>query len=297
MKILLTGASGFIGQAIHQTLTAQGHTVIRAVRKPSQPSDIAVNFEQDTSAATWLPRLQGNDGKIDAVINAVGILGGSEAQMMAVHAMAPAALAQAAAQAGVKQFVQVSALGVDSGLDTLYYRSKLAGEQGIRAAMPQAAVLRPSMVYGAAGAATQMFTQLTRLPLIALPLAGRMRVQPVHVSDVAAGVAALLTRNEGLNENLTIHAVGAAPLALADYLKSLASQLGRSLPLKLSAVLPMPMFAAKLSAQLMSHLPQQVWTPETLAMLVAGSQADAQPFTALLGRAPLAVDAFVKHGA
>jgi uncharacterized protein YbjT (DUF2867 family) len=182
-------------------------------------------------------------------------------------------------------------LGVDSGLGTLYYRSKLAGEQGIRAAMPQAGVLRPSMVYGAAGAATQMFTQLTRLPLIALPLAGRMMVQPVHVSDVAAGVAALLSHSDGL----TVHAVGAAPLALADYLKSLAAQLGRSTPLKLAAVLPMPMFAAKFSAQLMSHLPQHVWTPETLAMLVAGSQADAQPFTALLGRAPLAVDVFVKH--
>jgi uncharacterized protein YbjT (DUF2867 family) len=287
MKILLTGASGFIGRTIHQALTAQGHTVIRAVRKPTQPTDITVNFEQDTAASTWLQRLQG----VDAVINAVGILGGSEAQMLAVHAHAPAALAQAAARAGVKHFVQLSALGVDSGLNTLYYRSKLAGEQGIRAAMPQAAVLRPSMVYGAAGAATQMFTQLTRLPLIALPLAGRMVVQPVHVSDVVAGLTALMTKSEGL----TVHAVGAAPLPLADYLKSLAVQLGRSLPFKLSAVLPMPMFAAKLSAQVMSHLPQHVWTPETLAMLVAGSQADAQPFTALLGRLPLAVDNFVAY--
>lgn len=287
MKILLTGASGFIGQAVHQTLTEQGHVVVRAVRKPSQATDIAVNFEQDTRAATWLPRLQG----IDAVINAVGILGGSEAQMTAVHALAPTALAQAAVQAGVKQFVQLSALGVDSGLNTLYYRSKLAGEQGIRAAMPQAAVLRPSMVYGAAGAATQMFMQLTRLPLIALPMAGKMMVQPVHVADVAAGVAALLLGHGGK----TIHAVGAMPLQLADYLKSLASQLGRSLPFKLSAVLPMPMLAAKLSAQAMSHLPQHVWTPETLAMLVAGSQADAQAFAHLLGRSPLTAANFVAH--
>jgi uncharacterized protein YbjT (DUF2867 family) len=287
MNIFLTGASGFIGRTIEIQLTQLGHNVVRGVRKPSRPTDVAVNFEQDTAAATWMQRLHG----IDAVINAVGILGGSEAQMMAVHAHAPTALAQAAAQAGVKHFVQLSALGVDSGLDTLYYRSKLAGEQGIRAAMPQAGVLRPSMVYGAAGAATQMFTQLTRLPLIALPMAGRMVVQPVHVSDVAAGVAALLSKTE----SQTIHAVGAAPLPLADYLKSLAVQLGRSLPLKLSAVLPMPMFAAKLSAQVMSHLPQHVWTPETLAMLVAGSQADAQPFTALLGRSPLAVERFVAY--
>ena len=287
MNILLTGASGFVGRAIHQTLTAQGHTVVRALRKPSEPTDISVNFEQDTTPQAWLPRLQ----NIDAVVNAVGILGGSEAAMMAVHAHAPSALAQAAAQAGIQTFVQVSALGVDSALNTLYYRSKLAGEQGIRAALPQAAVLRPSLVFGHGGDSSKMFMQLTCLPLLALPLAGKMAVQPVHVSDVAAGVAALLSNSQGQ----TVHAVGAQALPLADYLKSLAVQLGRRVPFKLQAVLPMPMFAAQWSAQLAQALPQHVWTPETLAMLVAGSQADAAPFTQLLGRAPLALERFVAY--
>jgi uncharacterized protein YbjT (DUF2867 family) len=291
MKILLTGASGFIGQAIHQTLTAQGHTVIRALRKPTQPSDIAVNFEQDTAAATWLPRLQGKDGKIDAVINAVGILGGSEAQMMAVHALAPTALAQAAAKAGVKHFVQVSALGVDSGLDTLYYRSKLAGEQGIRAAMPQAAVLRPSLVFGHGGDSSEMFMQLTRVPLLLLPKAGNMLIQPVHVSDVAAGVAALLGNAAGK----TIDAVGISVVTMAAYLKSLSQQLNRKAPLRLLSVLPMPMFVANVSARLAQYLPQYVWTPETLAMLLTGSQADVQPFTNLLGRQPLNLERFVNY--
>ncbi len=287
MKILLTGASGFIGQAIHQTLTAQGHTVIRALRKPNQPSDIAVNFEQDTAATTWLPRLNG----IDAVINAVGILGGSEAQMMAVHALAPTALAQAAAQAGVKQFVQVSALGVDCGLDTLYYRSKLAGEQGIRAAMPQAAVLRPSLVFGHGGDSSEMFMKLTRLPVLLLPKAGEMKIQPVHVSDVAAGVAALLGNAAGE----TIHAVGTSVVTMTDYLKSLSSQLNRKAPLRLLRVLPMPMFAANVSATLAQYLPQHVWTPETLAMLLTGSQADVAPFAVVLNRQPLNLENFVNH--
>jgi uncharacterized protein YbjT (DUF2867 family) len=287
MKILLTGASGFIGRAIHQTLISKGHTVIRALRKPSQLNDIAVNFEQDTAASTWLPRLQG----IDAVINAVGILGGSEAQMMAVHAHAPTALAQAAAQAGVKHFVQLSALGVDSGLNTLYYRSKLAGEQGIRAAMPQAGVLRPSLVFGHGGDSSEMFMQLTRVPVLLLPKAGKMLIQPVHVSDVAAGVAALLDNVYGR----TVHAVGASSVTMADYLKSLAEQLNRKAPLRLLTVLSMPMLAAKGSARLAQYLPQHVWTPETLAMLLTGSQADVKPFAALLNRQPLNLEGFVNH--
>jgi uncharacterized protein YbjT (DUF2867 family) len=289
MNILLTGASGFIGQAVHTALTAQGHTVIRAVRKPTSPSDIAVDFERDTTPAQWLPRLNG----IDAVVNAVGIMGGSDAVMWNLHCHTPTALAKACAQAGIKRFVQVSSLGVDSGLDTLYFRTKLAGEQGIRAAMPQAGIIRPSLVFGMHGASSQLFIQLTRLPIIALPHAGKMQVQPVHGSDVGAGVAALLMQHTTQSAH-TIAAVGTQALSMADYLKSLAAQLNRGLLLRLQLVLPMPLFAANLSAKLAACLPQYLWTPDTLAMLCAGNTADAQPFIQLLGREPVALNAFVQ---
>jgi uncharacterized protein YbjT (DUF2867 family) len=295
MKILLTGASGFIGRAVHHALTAQGHTVVRAVRTPSLPSDIAVDFERDTTPAAWLPRLAG----IDAVINAVGIMGGRESQMWALHCHTPAALAQAAAQAGVKHFVQVSSLGTDSGVDTVYFRTKLAGEHGIRAALPSAGIIRPSLVFGLKGASSQLFIQLTRLPIIALPLAGRMLVQPVHGSDVGAGVAAMLAQQIAQPQaaQQTIAAVGTQTVTMADYLKSIASQLGRKPPLCLRTVLPMPMLAAQLSAKLAAKLPQHLWTPDTLAMLVAGSQADAEPFVNLLGRLPLPLERFVAFDA
>ncbi len=287
MNILLTGATGFIGQAVYKVLTAQGHTVIRAVRKPTQPTDIAVDFERDTSPAAWLPRLN----NIDAIINAVGIIGGKQAQMMAVHCDTPTALAQAAAQLGIRYWVQLSSLGVDSGVDAVYFRTKLAGELGVRAAMPRASILRPSLVFGLYGASSQLFMNLTRLPMVALPMAGKMQVQPVHGTDVADALAALLAQQVN-HPNLpaqTIAAVGANAISLTDYLAALAVQLNRKPPL----VLPMPLWAARSSAAVAACLPQNLWTPDTLNMLCANNTANGQALTQLLGRAVVALDDFV----
>ena len=283
MNVLITGATGFIGRSVCAALAASGHTVVRAVRTPMLPSDIAVDFERDTHADVWLPRLKG----IDAVINAVGLLGGSEQRMMAVHRDAPAALANACATAGIGKFVQLSALGVDSGLSTRYFRSKLAGEQAVRAALPSAHIVRPSIVFGYGGDSSEMFMQLTRLPVLMLPQQGKMLVQPVHVDDVCGAVVKLLD----LETPQTLAALGQAPTTMGQYLASLAQQLGRRAPL----ILAMPMFLARSSAALMQYFPQHVWTPETLAMLLAGSPGSASQLTALLGRPPRAVERFIER--
>jgi len=70
MKILVCGATGFVGRHLTQALRDAGHTVIRAVRHPSDPGDIKVDFCKDTTKEIWLPRLNG----IKVVINTVGVL-------------------------------------------------------------------------------------------------------------------------------------------------------------------------------------------------------------------------------
>lgn len=291
MNILLTGGTGFIGNIIYQSLINQGHSVVRAVRSPKINTDIAVNFEHDTRPDIWLPRLD----NIEAIINAVGIMGGTTTTMMDVHCHTPAALAQAAAQKNIQRFIQISSLGVDSGVDTLYFRSKLAGEQAIRSALPQSAIIRPSMVFGIEGSGTQLFMQLTRLPIIMLPYAGNINVQPVHGSDIGAAVIALLKQSINNTDQAayTVDAVGVNTVTMTAYLNSLATQLNRTFPLRLIRVLPMPLYIAKTSAKLASLLPQHIWTPDTLSMLCAGSTADVTPFNRLLGRLPIALHAFV----
>lgn len=283
MNILVCGANGFIGRHLCRALAAAGHRVVRGVRSvpAGHASDeIAIDYMRDTQPQAWLPRLR----DIDAVVNAVGILGESGGRTFdAIHRDAPAALFAACAQAGVRRVIQVSALGgSDGSAMTPYLRSKRAAD-AILAGLPlEWAVLRPSLVVGVDGASSRMFRTLASLPVIGLPGRGDQLLQPVHVDDLAQAVVRLL--EPGAPTRCTIDVVGPARM---DYRAML--MLYRDLMAMGSAGwLPVPMSVMQASAALAARLPQQVLTPDTLRMLAAGNVADAAPLAQLLGRAPVA---------
>src|SRR5579862_7704813 len=132
MKILLTGANGFIGRYLLTGLLAAGHRVIPAVRRPAEtdrllkePSSIAVDFNSDTSPETWIPRLAG----IDAVINCAGILQGRMGQSIAaIHTDAPKALFTACQERGVRRVIQISAISAEAAAGTAYAETKRSAD-------------------------------------------------------------------------------------------------------------------------------------------------------------------------
>jgi uncharacterized protein YbjT (DUF2867 family) len=297
MNILLCGASGFIGQAIAQALRTAGHRVVgtssgqqAAGGARSAPGEhIVVDFNNDTDATTWLPRLAG----IDAVLNAVGVLRDTRQRpIKAVHELTPRALFDACAQAGVRRVIQVSALGI-VGSDTAYARTKLAADTHLLALAEQgkldAAVLRPSIVFGKGGASSQLFMGLARSPLLCLPQAViRARVQPVAVQDLALAIARLLGEQAAFTG--VLHGVGPTPLSMADFIASLRAQLGSGKAL----VVPLPGPLTQLSARIGDLIPAMPWCSETMAMLATDNVAPPQPFATVLGRAPVAPADLVK---
>jgi uncharacterized protein YbjT (DUF2867 family) len=198
VRVLITGATGFIGGAIARALLRQGHELVCAVRDPSRlqwgdagPGTwraVTVDLSHATEPQAWQPHLSG----VDAVINAVGIIREQAGQTFdTLHHRAPAALFQAAAAAGVRIVVQISALGADAGAQSRYHRTKKAADDALRALPVAGAVLQPSIVYGDSPGAA-MFNLMATSPLLAMPQAGGMQVQPVHVDDVVDGVLAVL---------------------------------------------------------------------------------------------------------
>lgn len=291
MRVLLTGATGFIGGAVARALLAQGHELICAVRDPARLDlgpgawrALQVDLAAVPDRGWWMPHLAG----VDAVVNAVGILREQPGQSFdALHARAPAELFSACAAAGVGAVVQVSALGADEQAQSRYHLTKKHADDVLRNLPVAGAIVQPSAVYGRSPAAA-MFNRMAVSPLLAMPQAGGMLMQPVLVDDVVDGVLAVLGAPS--RPPATIAFVGPQPLTLAQYLRQLRSALGVGgyLP-----VLPLPTFLFMLGARLAAHVPGSPLDADTAGMLLRGNAAPADDFRRLLGRAPRGVDRFI----
>lgn len=286
MKTLILGATGFVGRHMYAALEKAGHTVVRGVRKPAQPGDIAVDFLSDTNKESWLPRLEG----IDAVLNFVGVLRDSAAQPMVIlHEKTPLALFAACLEAGVKRIVQGSALGVDQGIETPYFQTRRAAEAFLNN-LPESIkhlIVRPSVIYGEDGASAKMFRLLASLPIHALPGGGKQRLQPVHIDDVCAAVVNWL--NDADARNLTVACAGAEATDMRGMLDSYRRQMGKG-----NAVhVDIPMSLVKLTAKFGDFIPASPLCSDTLTMLTAGNTADTRNFERLLKRAPRSYRTFV----
>ena len=288
MKILLCGATGFIGSHIETALQNAGHEVWRGIRKPQGVRDIAINYRNDLDVETWIPRLTG----MDAVVNAVGILRDSPAQpMVSLHDAAPRALFAAAAQCGIKRIVQISALGVGKGINTPYMQTKQAADEFLQTLDLDWTILRPSLIYGEDGASTRMFLLLARMPVLLLPDAGKQRVQPVHIDDVAQAVVALLAPNTASPPLRSIlECVGSEVVTLAGLIASYRMQRGGNAPW----IAAVPNILLQAMAWIGDHIPALPIGSDTLAMLASDNTGEVTRFAELLGRPPRSYRAFIR---
>lgn len=197
--VTIFGGSGFIGRYIAQRMARAGWRVRIAVRRPNealfvkpygvvgQVEPIQANIRDDASTAAAI------DGS-DAVVNCVGILNKTMHQdFEEVQADGAARIARLSAANGVRKFVHISAIGADARSDSDYARTKAAGEAAVLEAIPDATILRNSIVFGTEDKFFNRFAQMSKLMPV-LPIAGAdTKFQPVFVDDVAAAVEAALT--------------------------------------------------------------------------------------------------------
>lgn len=286
MKILICGASGFVGRHLTHSLREAGHTVIRAVRRPSELDDVAVDFCNDTSKDIWVPRLQG----INVVINAVGVLrDNSDSPMQKLHTDTPIALFAACAEAGVERIVHLSALGVDSGIDVPYFTTRLVTERALHElpAKVRSLCLRPSVIYGEDGTSAQMFRKMAKVPVQVLPMGGIQTLQPVHIDDICAAVTRWLAEPNAVSQ--TVEAVGAEATTMRGMLDSYREQLNHSAACHVA----MPAIFARLAARIGDFIPSSPLCSDTYKMLAAGNSGSSSRFAGLLGHQPRSYREFI----
>ncbi|AGI69915.1 hypothetical protein OAN307_c45600 [Octadecabacter antarcticus 307] len=205
--VIVYGGSGFVGRYIARRLAKDGWRVRVAVRNPNeamfvkpygavgQVEPVFCNIRDDDSVRSVMHGA-------DAVVNCVGVLDEiGKNTFEAVQASGAERIARIAASTGVGAMVQMSAIGADAESESEYARTKAAGEAGVLAHMPNAMILRPSIIFGDEDGFFNRFAGMSRFGPV-LPIVGAdTKFQPVYVDDVAAAaVIGVQGRAQGVFE-------------------------------------------------------------------------------------------------
>ena len=214
------------------------------------------------------------------------------ASFRAIHAEAAGRVAQAAAAAGTGRLVHVSAIGADAGSDSRYAVSKAEGEAAVRAAFPNATILRPSLVFGPEDNFFNRFAGLARLLPFLPVIEGATRMQPVYAGDVADAAMAALRSEAGPAGALgkTYELGGPRDWLFVDLLAYILKTTGRDLPL-----VNMPVGLVRLQALVLEHLPGKLLTRDQLRLLAHDNVVRAR--RARVGRSGRDADAGGTGGA
>jgi uncharacterized protein YbjT (DUF2867 family) len=193
--VTVFGGSGFLGRHVVRALVKRDYRVRVAVRRPElaghlQPLGRVGQIHSVQANLRFPASVEAAMRDSEVAINLVGILTESGGQRFeAVQGAGAGTVARAARAAGARM-AHVSAIGADAQSSSRYARAKATGEQAVLAAVPDATIIRPSLMFGPEDQFTNRFAALARMaPALPLIGGGVTRLQPVYVCDVATAVA------------------------------------------------------------------------------------------------------------
>jgi len=292
MKVLVTGATGFVGQELVRQLRAAEHTIRILARNPRSPrvqetvSRWGVEaYPGDVSEAA---SLGGALAGMDAVIHLVGIISeAGNSTFENVHTGGTRNMVGAAQRAGVRRFVHMSALGTRPNAVSRYHQTKWAAEELVRHSGLEFTIFRPSLIYGPQDQFINLFARLIRLsPVVPLLGSPRTRFQPVPVEAVAAAFAGSLGEPKSVGQ--TYDLCGPEALTLSEIVDRIQAVLG-----KRRLKLHVPLSLARGQAIFLEFVFRRVLRKasplnrDQLLMLQEDNVGNAQPANELFGLQPI----------
>ena len=198
----------------------------------------------------------------DLCINLIGILYESKRgnSFKNIHTIFPSLLAKLCQEYKLKNFIHVSALGINEAKDSDYAQSKLEGEKNILNNFPLATILRPSVVFSSDDSFTTNFmTLLNQLPFFPLYYSGKTKFTPIHCSDLTDVIHDVILKN--INSKI-IECVGPEVLTLKQILEKLLILIEKK-----RLLLPLPLPFAIFSAKIFQIFPKPLITEDQLKLL------------------------------
>jgi len=288
MKVLVTGATGFVGQEVLRQLHNAGDTArvlarnpnFRAVRALAAPMGAEVSTGNVLEASSLPPAFAG----VDAVIHLVGIISEVGQQTFEnVHRRATQNVVAAARQAGVRRFVQMSALGTRPNAAARYHQTKWAAEEIVRASGLDWTIFRPSLIYGPQNHFVNLFARMAKFsPVLPVVGHGRSLMQPVAVEAVGRCFAGALREPKSIGQ--TYDLCGPERLTMAEILQAIFDASGRKrwivrVPLGMARI--QAAFLEALCPTLLRRAPP--FNRDQLLMLQEDNVGDPRPAAELFG--------------
>jgi len=268
MKILILGASGFIGKSIYKSLKNSSHEVIPSNSK-------YINFSNLKHSKELLKKLE----NIDIVINSIGIIAETKTKTFEqIHTLSPIVLFDASKKAGVKKIIQISALGSQNGT-TNYHISKHRADEHLKSLGLDYAILYPSIVYGDDGKSTALFQGLASLPIAPLVKDGSQLLQPIRIEDLVNIVKKSI---DSKSSKIELNVVGSEPISYKVLLQTFRKWLGYTPSKSLS----IPSIGIDTVGKI---LDEPTINNDSIIMLNAGNSADVEPLTKFLGYTPISI--------
>ncbi len=249
--VTLFGGGGFVGRYVAQQLYKTGARVrvaqfdarkaffLKPLGGLGQTQFAAVDIRNPGQVAAAIKNS-------DAVVNLVGVLKGD---FQGLHVDGARNVAEACAAQGVLALVHISAIGADPESESGYGRSKGEGERAVRAAFPNATIMRPSIVFGREDNFINRFAGMARLAPMLPVIRGATKFQPVFASDVGRAVTAA-TLDPRTHGGKTYELGGPQILSMRELMEWISQTTGHNRPL-----IDVPDPVARLIARAVGWLP------------------------------------------
>ena len=286
MKVLMTGATGFVGTRLREAVRKDGHQIRLLVRKESAeavkktlPADayelvFGDVFETNTC-------LHACDG-CDAVIHLVGIIREFPSKGITfdeIHRVGTANVVDAARRSGVARFIHMSALGARDGAVSKYHRTKRAAERVVEESGLRWTIFRPSWIFAPGDELSATIKDIVSKPVIPLINGGKALIQPVALDDVCACMTKALRMPE--TQGKIYELGGPDRVSYREIFEQAAARSGRKAP-----TLTLAAGAIRPVVGLFQRCESFPLTLDQLAMLGEDNVCEIDPFVKAFGVTP-----------
>ncbi len=266
-SILIFGSSGQIGKSLIRKFTKNNYRVIavtRSIHRKGYQIKTQSNYgyleleEINSFNEENISKLMKG---VSICINLIGILyENKKNHFNLIHSDLPSLLSKEALKNSIKQFIHLSALGIEAATDSQYAMSKISGEKNVRKNFPDSVILKPSIVYSVDDNFTTKFMSLLGiLPIMPLYYSGKTKFTPIHVTDLA-NIIFEIVQQKVTGE--TIECIGPEVLTFKEIILNILKSINKK-----RLLIPLPLSLAKVNARLFQLLPKPLLTMDQLKLL------------------------------